>query len=153
VTSSDWTWLFSSLAWSLVGFLLGYFAGRSARKAAHDQAPDKTWWRKFDFVIGTTVLLLSVLSVTISSFTLDKQSAQIGCQAQYNAAVSRAIVARQGAAADDRASLVQFVREVSVAKTPDAVRAAIDGFLSRAKTADLVRQRHPLPDPPTGNCE
>lgn len=151
--------LVQSLAWSVLGFLLGYAVGKTTRdvhivNVRDDSPPQKIppSLRKFDAVIGTAVLLMAVLSVIMSSITLARLGDKIDCQARYNERVSEALTARTRAAADDRKAMLNLVTSAARADTREESVAALNRYLEAAADADAARARNPFPEPPSESC-
>lgn len=102
--------------------------------------------------IGVTILALALLSVGILAWTSYDNRTKTGCQVEYNQAVSTAIRERSKYADEDRKNLVEFIRKISLAKTREASRDALNEYLQRQDDISRARTQHPVPSLPPGEC-
>lgn len=164
----------NSLAWALMGLLLGYLVGRSAshleevRSAmtpptpppADPDAPEPaartTWWARFpraatDGVIGAVVVILAIVSVAVMAVSVSAQQTaieraerSIACQTRFNEAYSAALTERTEAARVERAAQRDLLVNTR-SGDPTALDAAINRYLAQLAEADQRRAANPYP--------
>lgn len=152
MTAAEWSSLVQSLAWSMLGFVLGYFLGRATGEVhivnvKTDEDYRVPNHRRFDVVVGTSVIILSILSVILASMAISRRGDQVACQSQYNAAVADALRARTEAANEDRTALTKLVSGVAQSKSSEDTLRALNQYLATTRKTEQDRAETPLPDP------
>lgn len=161
-----WALLYG-LAWSAGGFIIGYFLGKTSREihevkealvttTTTDSLAEPrrnkdplSWVQSRPF--GVFLIVLAVLTVAVSGYTLQKQGEIIDCQTAYNEAYSAALQERTRASKTDRDATREMVRSVvAAAQLPQEERGrasfgALNAFLVASAEADKTREANPLP--------
>lgn len=170
-------YVISSLAWALLGFVVGWAIGRVTRAAAlieeaamteptEDPPPVRvTWWARVsrrptaDQLLGLVVVILAVASVIVMAVSVSAQQAEIEraqqsikCQTRFNQAFAGALNERTAAAARERDGQAALLDAI-VLEPRDRARTAEAIKIYRAQLEDAKAQRaaNPLPEQPS--CE
>lgn len=158
----------SGLAYSLLGFVIGYIIGKAGKEvhdikevvapdhhAAHEAKPTPKKRGLMHSItksrgVGVLLIVLALVTVLLSTLTAIDLRNQAECRDRYNVRMFQAFVARAKANDLDRASFNQMLYALN---DPDATkrRAAYVRYLADIKKTDAQRAKSPLPNPPDPN--
>ena len=161
----------SGLAYSLLGFVIGYIIGKAGAEVHeikevvapdHHPAHEAHTVRKQGFMhaitksrgVGVLLIVLALVTVLLSTLTAIDLRDQAECRDRYNMRFFQAYVTRSKAADADRASFNALIYALN-SPDPDARRASYLRYVEEIKQTDTQRKKNPLPNPPdpTGFCK
>lgn len=153
----------SSLAYSLLGLVIGFALGRATREVheikeavapdphpAHEKPPTRKQGR-MSYVksrtIGVMLIGLALVTVLMTSIVAIEDRRQNECFRNYNIAFAKAFQERALAADRDRISLNRMLIALN---NPNAEvrRKVFENYLDEIALTDLERKKNPLPRPP-----
>lgn len=153
----------NSLAWSLVGFVLGWLLASLRRDVTdireaivRDETTDEREHQRIDRasrVLGIIVALLAVVTV-VQAYVFQRERAEvIGCQTQYNAAIADATRARAQLANEDRHALNTLLLSIYERRGDERAQLrAYTDWVNTTRRTEVERKQHPLPELPKGDC-
>lgn len=156
----------NSLAWSLVGFALGWVVAslrhdltQIKETVVHEDPPPTprhvTHHPSASRWLGIVVALLAAVTVVQGLIAQQKIADVTACQAEFNRDFAHASSLRSQLAAEDRAALNSMLIALYRQRNqPDSAR--LDTFREWVKTTqanEVERANHPLPDYPIGDCK
>lgn len=150
----------ATAAWTVVGFLAGYWFARTASDALLSGEPamatrHRRLWHSLDgrAIAGLLILVMLAVTATGGYLTFREDRAElrqtedrVACQAEFNGAFARALAERNESAAAERAAQRDLL--MTLLGTDDEVesQAAIERYLAALDEADTKRAANPLPD-------
>lgn len=160
------TYVVSSLAWSLAGFLLGWLLAtlrqdvRIIRRAVMPNTPVATW-RGHTMtaalatrVLGIIVSVLAIVTVASTFIANDRINDATACQAEYNRRFAEVQNLRARLAQEDRDALQNMLitlyqrRGASQAEQLEVFQQWVD----TVRSSQRERKQNPLPELPRGDC-
>lgn len=155
-------YVIQSLVWSMLGFAGGFFFGRAGREVhqikevvvtenddepTHAGVSDDRWRQAF----GVALIALALATVTQAWYNVEQRRDTVECQVRYNVAMAEAFKARTQYAESDREALVAFFR-VPATSSDRIRREAYFDLVETYQRNDRLREKHPLPTLPQGDC-
>lgn len=155
--------LIYSAAGLTIGFIIGYATGRAARKDIENSEDDdmpNSFARQDEkhqqrlTSLGLVVIVLSVLTVTGTAFSIVQQKQQQQCFNDFNVKMARSYVARSQAGDEDRKALNNLIVSLNV-DDPAKRRQVYLDYIQNLQETDKKRQANPVPAPPNPDkyCE
>lgn len=149
--------LLLNIAYSLMGFGVGFFTGRLSRDV-HDikEAVVPNTFAKSDeddavhpTALGIVVIVLSVLTVATSAYATFQTWEQADCTRDYNARFAVAFQARAKTNDADRTALNNMLVGIADQRLTRAERTRIyNDYVAQVKRSNETRKKNPLPQPP-----
>ena len=145
------SYVISSALWSVAGLAVGYIAGlvtaaRCQREHVPEGMPPPHQQQRFGRAIGVLVLVMAVVSVCTAAVTIDRQSALVACQTEFNQRFVASLEGRAASATQERAA--QRTLLTTQYTTPEAWQVAKAAYLQALDRADAYRDANPLPEQP-----
>lgn len=145
-----------SLAYSAIGFILGWLVGYEARRHEETKHMDGETRRRAKegggiSRVGAFIIALSVATALQSAYFSWEQHRAGECFAQYNSDFGQVQTLRSGWADTDRQSLIEFFDSYSTDPPPSEEQARTAFFALQQKYATITKLREdtPLPDLPS----
>lgn len=153
------TYVLVNLFWTIAGLTVGYYLGRAGRPTESETAvPEHHHWRAGMLgarLFGVFLIILAILSVVTAAVVLsaqqryiDRQTAIVACQNDYNRRFAETLTERNEAAAREREGQRQLLQASMVPRDqrdPQAVADAYAQYLAILAEADAQRNANPLP--------
>lgn len=162
--------VFLQLVYSLAGLIVGFFFGRLSHEVhevkerlmsdhhtdpampgphVHGKAPS----RRRDGLIGFVTIVLAVVSIVVVATGQANDARRQECENDYASEVAAAVVARSAAAAEDRAILIELVKDITNSTSRQESATALQHFIAATNRNDKIREAQPFPDPPEEVCK
>jgi hypothetical protein len=144
---------FSSLAYSVFGFFLGWVVGYEARRLEEWRDPmiikERLLTSRNGFAggkLGLFLVMLSLLTVLQSAYFSWEQRQSSECFADYNEAFSTVQTLRAGWIDSDRQALIDFLSIYDGSEpSPEEARDALNQLTDKYENVSRLREDTPLP--------
>jgi hypothetical protein len=113
---------------------------------AHRSKTGKTPPTPFSRVLGVCMLVMALGAGAQLIFFQSEQRRISDCQFEVNKALISALNARNSANAEQNQKLIDMVRVIRTAKSPDQSGKALDEFITASEELKTKRQQNPFPD-------
>lgn len=160
--------LVRSLAYSvfglIIGFIVGFITGRAAcedcNKFEEGEPVPKTFAqqdaqdRQRLTSLGVVVIILSIITVAGTAFSIVQQRQQQQCFNDFNVRMARSYIARAQAGDEDRKALTNLIYSLNT-EDEHARRTAFTTYVENLRKTDVKRAANPIPQPPNPDryCE
>lgn len=131
------SYVFTSLAWSLCGFLAGWLLGGLGRDLIG--APLHLWTER---VIGIVVVILAVVTMVTSVSVNARLENVISCQAAFNANYRQALADRNEATNQERDAQRKLILSITQGGND---QQALTEYLDALNATNANRAENPLP--------
>lgn len=140
--------LYASIAWSVVGFVLGWVTCRAAVKVAEadakrKRAGDMSKTSRMD-VVRAALGILILLLLLVSGYGYYKTTS---CQTEYNRAVAEALFQRADAQRQESEAQIELLT-ATLSGNREAARRETNEYIAALHELERARSENPLPSPP-----